>query len=151
MTKFDAKDPNYEARVRDSFVRHTAMQTLGASLGRVDAGEVEVELPFRADLTQQHDIVHGGIVTAILDAACSYAVLSLIGPESSVATVEYKVNFVAPAKGDRLLARGLVVRPGGTIAVCKGDVTAFDIDEEQIVATMLATMTLVPNRLFGAE
>lgn len=147
MTRFEAKDPNYEARVRDSFDRQTAMQTLGAILGRVAPGEVDVTLPFRSDLTQQHDLVHGGMVTAILDAACSYAALSLSDPDTTIVTVEYKVNFVAPAKGERLLARGEVVRPGGSIAVCRGDVTAFDIGDEQVVATMLATMMLLPSSL----
>jgi uncharacterized protein (TIGR00369 family) len=146
MTKFEAKDPDFEARVRASFDRQAAMRTLGASLGRVAPGQVEVELPYRADLTQQQDLVHGGIVAAILDNACSYAALSLSAPETAVLTVEYKVNFVAPAKGERLLARGEVVRPGGSITVCKGNVTAFDGGEEQVVATMLATMMLLPNR-----
>ena len=147
MTKFEAKDPNFEARVRASFDRQSAMRTLGASLGRVAPGEVEVELPYRSDLTQQEDIVHGGIVTAIADNACSYAALSLSAPDTGVLVVEYKVNFVAPAMGDRLLARGEVVRPGGSIAVCKGNVTAFDRGEELVVATILATVMLLPNRL----
>ena len=145
MTKFEAQDPNFEGRVRASFDRQSAMRTLGARLGRVAPGEVEVELPYRADLTQQQDIVHGGIVTAIVDNACSYAALSLSAPDTAVLAVEYKVNFVAPAKGDWLLARGEVVRPGGSITVCKGNVTAFDGSEELVVATMLATMMMLPN------
>ncbi len=146
MTRFEAKDPNFEARVRASFDRQTAMHTLGASLGRIAPGEAEVELLYRADLTEQHDLVHGGIVAAILDAACGYAALSLSAPDTTFLTVEYKVNFVAPAKGERLLARGEVVRPGGSITVCKGDVTAFDSGEGVVVATMLATMMLLPDR-----
>lgn len=146
MTKFEAQDPNFEGRVRASFDRQPAMRTLGARLGRVAPGEVEVELPYRADLTQQQDIVHVGIVTAIVDNACSYAALSLSAPDTAVLAVEYKVNFVAPAKGDWLLARGEVVRPGGSITVCKGNVTAFDGSEELVVATMLATMMMLPNR-----
>ena len=146
MTKFEAQDPNFEGRVRASFDRQPVMRTLGARLGRVAPGEVEVELPYRADLTQQQDIVHVGIVTAIVDNACSYAALSLSAPDTAVLAVEYKVNFVAPAKGDWLLARGEVVRPGGSITVCKGNVTAFDGSEELVVATMLATMMMLPNR-----
>jgi uncharacterized protein (TIGR00369 family) len=146
MTKFETQDPNFEGRVRASFDRQPAMRTLGARLGRVAPGEVEVELPYRADLTQQQDIVHVGIVTAIVDNACSYAALSLSAPDTAVLAVEYKVNFVAPAKGDWLLARGEVVRPGGSITVCKGNVTAFDGSEELVVATMLATMMMLPDR-----
>ena len=81
-----------------------------------------------------------------MDNACSYAALSLSAPDTAVLAVEYKVNFVAPAKGDWLLARGEVVRPGGSITVCKGNVTAFDGSEELVVATMLATMMMLPDR-----
>ncbi|MCH7738296.1 MAG: PaaI family thioesterase [Chloroflexi bacterium] len=122
------------------------MQTLGAVMVRVAPGEVEIEMPYRADLTQQHGYIHGGIVTAILDSACGYAALSLSASDNAVLTIEYKVNFIAPAKGQRLLARGTVVRPGATVTVCKGDVLAYDGGEEKLVATMLATMMLIPDR-----
>jgi uncharacterized protein (TIGR00369 family) len=146
MVNFEPRDPDYEAKVRSSFGRQTAMQTLGAVMGKVRPGEVEIEMPYRADLAQQHGFIHGGIVTAIVDGACGYAAFSLSAPDTEVLTVEYKVNFVAPAKGQRLLARGEVVRPGATVAVCKGDVLAYDGGEENLVATMLSTMMLLPNR-----
>ena len=146
MPKFEPRDPEYEAKVRSSFGRQTAMQTMGAVMGKVRPGQVEIEMPFRDDLTQQHGFIHGGIVTAIVDSACGYAAFSLSAPDTAVLTVEYKVNFVAPAKGERLLARGEVVRSGATIAVCKGDVLAYDGGEEKLVATMLTTMMLMPNR-----
>ena len=122
------------------------MQTLGAVMGKVEPGQVEIEMPFQADLTQQHGFIHGGIVTSILDSACWYAAFSLIAPDSAVLTVEYKVNFVAPAKGERLVARGQVLRPGASITVCKGDVVAYDGGEEKLVTTMLMTMMILPNR-----
>ena len=146
MAEFEPRDPDYEAKVRSSFGRQTAMQTLGAVVSKVSPGKVEIEMPYRADLTQQHGFIHGGIVTAIIDSACGYAAFSLSAPDTAVLTVEYKVNFVAPAKGQRLLARGEVVRPGATVAVCKGDVLAYDDGEEKLVATMLSTMMLMPNR-----
>ena len=146
MPTFQPKDPDFEAKVRESFGKQTAMQTLGAVMNRVVPGEVEIEMPDRADLTQQHGFIHGGIITAIVDSACGYAAFSLSAPETAVLTVEYKVNFVAPAKGDRLLARGEVVRPGATIIVCKGDVMAYEGAEEKLVASMLTTMMLMPNR-----
>ena len=146
MPKFEPKDPEFEAKVRESFGKQTAMQSLGAVISRVKPGSVEIEMPYRADFTQQHGFVHGGIVTAIVDSACGYAALSLSAPETAVLTVEYKVNFLAPAKGDRLLARGEVVRPGSTVTVCKGDVVAYDGGDEKLVASMLTTMMLMPNR-----
>ena len=146
MPKFEPKDPEFEAKVRESFGKQTAMQSLGAVISRVKPGEVEIEMPYRADFTQQHGFVHGGIVTAIVDSACGYAALSLSAPETAVLTVEYKVNFLAPAQGDRLLARGEVVRPGSTVTVCKGDVVAYDGGDEKLVASMLTTMMLMPNR-----
>ena len=146
MTKFEPRDPDFVAKVRESFNRQTVMQTLGAVLISIEPGLVEIEMPFRADLTQQHGFVHGGIVTAILDSACGYAAFSLNSPDTTVLTVEYKVNFVAPAKGDRFMARGEVVRPGATVTVCKGDVLAYDGDEEKLVATMLMTIMTMPDR-----
>lgn len=122
------------------------MQTLGAVMGKVEPGQVEIEMPFQAGLTQQHGFIHGGIVTSILDSACWYAAFSLSAPDSAVLTVEYKVNFMAPAKGERLVSRGQVLRPGASITVCKGDVLAYDGGEEKLVTTMLMTMMILPNR-----
>lgn len=104
-------------------------------------------MSYRAALAQQDGFIHGGVVTAIVDSACGSAALSLSAPDTTVLTVEYKVNFVAPAKGERLLARGEVVRPGATIAVCKDEVVAYDGGEEKLVAIMLSTVMLRPNRL----
>ena len=146
MPEFEPRDPDFETRVRDSFSRQAAMHTLGAVLGRVAPGEVEIEMPYRADLSQQHGFIHGGITTAILDSACGYAALSLSATDTAVLTVEYKVNFIAPAKGERFVARGEVLRPGATVTVCKGDVVAIEDGEEKLVTTMLTTLMLLPNR-----
>jgi uncharacterized protein (TIGR00369 family) len=134
------QDPSFEARVRSSFRRQQIMETIGAVLTRVAPGEVEIELPFHDGLTQQHGYVHGGVVTAIADSACGYAALSLMPEGAEVLTVEYKVNFLAPARGTRLHARGRVIRLGRTISVCAGEVLAASGDGEVPVATMLATM-----------
>ena len=146
MPNFEPRDPDFKARVRNSFGRQAAMRTLGAVVNLVEPGEVEIEMPSRADLAQQHGFIHGGIVTAIVDSACGYAAFSLSAPDTAVLTVEYKVNFVAPAKGERLVARGEVVRPGATVTVCKGNVLAYEDGEEKLVATMLTTLMLMPNR-----
>lgn len=133
-------EPTFEERVRASFAEQSLMTTIGARITKVAAGEVVIELPFRSDLTQQHGFVHAGVITAIVDSACGYAALSLMPPDSGVLTVEYKANFVSPAKGSKFVATGRVVKPGRTLTVCAGDVLAVDDGKETIVATMLATM-----------
>src|SRR5690606_8053415 len=111
-----------------------------ARLTRVAPGEVDIELPFREELTQQHGFLHAGVVTAVLDSACGYAALSLMPPEAGVLSIEFKTNLLAPAAGELLLARARVVRAGRTITVCTGDALMVAGGEERQVATMLATM-----------
>lgn len=132
--------------MRDSFARQALMSTIGATLERAGPGEVEIRLPFRADLTQQHGFLHAGVVTAIVDSACGYAALSLMPAGAAVLTVEFKVNLLAPAEGEAVVARGRVLRPGRTLMVCAGDAIAVKGGEERIVATMLATMMVVRDR-----
>lgn len=140
------RDPAWQQRVRESFARQTLMKTIGASLVRVVPGEVEIELPFRDDLCQQHGFLHGGVVTAVADSACGYAALSLMPPAAAVLTVEFKVNLLAPARGDRFLAHGRVLRPGRTLSVCTADVLALADGVRRPVATMLTTMMAVEER-----
>jgi uncharacterized protein (TIGR00369 family) len=144
--RFDPRDPSYEARVRASFARQRAMHTIGARLVRVEPGEVEIELPFRDDLTQQHGFLHAGIVTTIVDSACGYAALSLMDNESAVLSVEYKVNLLAPATGDVMRAVGRVIKTGRTLLVCTGDVMAITGPTETHVTAMQATMMAVRGR-----
>jgi uncharacterized protein (TIGR00369 family) len=132
--------------VRASFARQRAMHTIGASLVRVEPGEVELELAFREDLTQQHGFLHAGIVTTIADSACGYAALSLMDADAAVLSVEYKVNLLAPAVGDRMRAVGRVVKPGRTLVVCTGEVIATGAGEESVVTIMQATMMAVRGR-----
>ena len=122
------------------------MATIGARLVRVEPGEVELELPFRDDLTQQHGFLHAGIVTTIVDSACGYAALSVMDTESAVLSVEYKVNLLAPAIGDRMRAVGRVVKSGRTLVVCTGEVIAVAGEAESIVTMMQATMMAVRGR-----
>jgi uncharacterized protein (TIGR00369 family) len=146
MTGPAAPDPAFERKVRESFGRQRAMATLGARLVRVAPGEVEVALPFREDLTQQHGFLHGGIVTAVVDSACGYAALSLMPAGTAVLTVEFKVNLVSPARGERFLARGRVVRPGRTLMVCAGEMIVEGPEPEPVVALMQATMMVIRDR-----
>ena len=139
--RFQPQDPNYEQPGRENFARQTVMATIGASIARVAPGEVDVALPYRADLAQQNGYIHAGIVTAMVDTACGYAAHTLMPSGYEVLTVEYKVNFVAPAMGERFLARGRVVKPGRTLTICAGEVVALDADgSERVVAVIQATM-----------
>jgi len=135
--------PGFEQRVRESFTRLTLMRTIGARLTSVTAGGVEIELAVRDDLTQQHGYVAAAVMTAIVDTACGYAAMSLMPPSDGVLTDEYKVNFLAPARGERLVARGRVVKAGRRLTVCAGEVYAITNGDEHPVATMLTTMIAV--------
>jgi uncharacterized protein (TIGR00369 family) len=138
--------PDFARRVADSFARQGAMATIGARLARVAPGEVEIELDFQENLTQQDGFVHGGIIAAILDSACGYAAYSLMPPDAAVLTVEYKVNFLLPARGERFRARGAVVKTGQTLSVCTGEAYAVDARGEKLIATMTATMITARGR-----
>ena len=137
---FDPRDAGFEARVRDSFARQRMMRLLGADLTAVRPGQVEITLPFRGDLTQQHGYVHAAAVTAIADSACGYAALTLMGPQSEVLSVEFKVNLLAPGAGDRFVAVGRVLRPGRTLTVCSAEVHAEQDGGRKLIAVMQATM-----------
>ena len=140
MTAFTPPNPEFEARVRDSFIRQRAMTTIGARLMEVRAGEAAIELPYRKDLTQQHGFIHGGIVGMIADNACGYAAFSLMPAGATVVTVEYKLNLLSPAEGERLIARGHVVRPGRTLVIAEARVTALKKGREGEIAACLATL-----------
>ena len=138
----NAPDPNFAARVRDSFARQKAMALIGASIARVGPGEVEIALPWRDDLTQQKGFVHGGILGMIADTACGYAAFSLMPAGGSLVTVEYKMNILKPGRG-ALVAKGRVIRPGRTLTVAQAEVYAEDGGH---VATMLQTLMALPDR-----
>lgn len=140
------RDPDFEARVRASFQRQRVMETLGARLVRVAPGETDIELPFRADLTQQHGFLHAGIVTTVLDSACGYAAFSLMPADAAVLSIEFKTNLLAPARGELLIARARVVRAGRTVTVCHADAVMLDDGREVHVATLTGTMMTVLGR-----
>lgn len=143
---FKPADAAFEERVRQSFANQRVMATIGAELTSVSPGEVVIELPFREDLTQQDGYLHAAIVSAIVDSACGYAAYSLMPADASVLSVEFKVNFLAPAVGRRFVAVGRVARPGRTLTVTAGDVVAESDAGSKPVATMLATMMAVSAR-----
>ncbi len=140
MPNFNAVDPDFESRIRASFGRQIVMQTIGARLDRIRPGEVRIELPFSAALTQQHGYLHAGIVGIIVDSACGYAAYTLMPADSEVLTVEYKINFISPASGQAFVAIGKVIKPGRTLTVCAGEVHAYAGGEPKLIAAMQATM-----------
>ena len=147
MTKaFQAVDRNFEARVRDSFARQSAMRLIGASMGRLEAGYCEIELPYREDLMQQHGLFHGGFTSAIADTACGYAAYTLFGAQDSVLTVEYKINFLAPAEGERLVAVARAKKSGRTLTVCEFEVLGVQGEKRAACACGLATMIRLADR-----
>jgi uncharacterized protein (TIGR00369 family) len=135
------RNPSFAEEIKESFAKQTIMKLIGAELGRVKPGVVEISLPFRSDLVQQHGYLHAGIVTTIADTACGYAAYSLMPPNSEVLSVEFKVNLLRPPKGETFLASAEVVKAGKTLTVVRADVFSFDEKRNrELVATMLATM-----------
>ena len=140
--------------MRSSFARQSAMRLLGVTLERVAPGAVDLALPFRADLTQQHGFLHAGVVTAVVDSACGYAALSLMEPGAAVLSVEFKVQLLAPARGAWFRGLGRVVRAGRTLTVVTGEFRALAQqpavagagDDGEVVALLTGTMMAVRDR-----
>ncbi|HEY8050325.1 MAG TPA: PaaI family thioesterase [Ramlibacter sp.] len=143
---FQPQDPQFEQRTHASFGRQQAMKTIGARLVRVEPGRAVIELPFSEALTQQHGFLHAGIVATALDSACGYAAFSLMPHDSGILTIEYKINLVAPGKGQLFRMEGGVVKPGRTITVVEGRAFAIDEGREKLIATMTATEMTITGR-----
>jgi len=134
-------NPSFVEEVESSFAQQTIMTLIGAELTRVDPGVVEITLPYRADLAQQHGYLHAGIVTTIADAACGYAAFSLMPEGSEVLSVEFKVNLLRPARGEKFIARAEVIKAGRTLTVARADVLSSNgSGASELVATMQGTM-----------
>lgn len=142
-SEFTVRNPDFQALVAGSFAKQGLMAHLGARLSSVEPGRVQIEVDYRPELTQQQGLFHGGVTTAIVDSACGYSALTLMPPGSEVLTVEFKINLMAPASGQRLIARGHVVRSGRTITVCQGEAYAVEDGTETLCAMMTATMIRV--------
>lgn len=134
------------ARVRASFDRQSAMHLIRATLPVVAPGRTEIHLPHWDGIEQQHGFVHGGVVGMIADSAAGYAAMTLVPATASVLTVEYKLNLVAPADGERLIARGQVLRPGRTLIVTKAEVVALREGRETLCALMQQTIMVMAGK-----
>ena len=136
-----ALNPAFAEEIERSFARQTMMKLIGAGLSHVSPGVIEITIPYRADLTQQHGYLHAGVVTTIADTACGYAAYSLMPAGSEVLSVEFKVNLLRPARGERFLARAEVLKAGKTLTVARADVFGIAANgDRELVATMQGTM-----------
>lgn len=143
---FEPKTPNYADRVRDSFALQGAMATLAARLERIEAGAVDIALDWEPSLTQQHGFLHAGMVATALDSACGYAAFTLMAEDAAVLTIEFKINLLAPARGQSFRMQGRVIKPGHTITFAEGQAFALDHGRETLVATMGCTLMAVVGR-----
>ena len=141
-----AQDPEFESKVRASFARQGLMRHLGAEISALRPGYCEIQTSFRDELSQQNGYFHAGVTGAIADSACGYAAFSLAPRDSSVLTVEYKMNLLAPARGETLIARGNVIRSGKTLKICRGDVFVVKAGVEELCATTLATVMILEGK-----
>jgi uncharacterized protein (TIGR00369 family) len=146
VTNFKPNNPAYAERVQDSFKRQQVMALLGAELSRLTPGECEIRLPYKAQLAQQHGYFHGGIIGTIADSAGGYAAFTLMPADSSVLTVEYKMNLLAPGDGDLLIARGRVLNSGRTLVVAQVDAFVVKGGRERLCATLLQTLMTMHGR-----
>ena len=139
-------DPDFAERVRNSVAKQHAIVVIRATLPVVESGRTEIHLPHWDGVEQQHGFVHGGVVGMIADSAAGYAAMTVVPASASVLTVEYKMNLVAPADGEQLIARGKVVRPGRTLIVTQGEVFAVKDGKESLCALMQQTIMVMHGK-----
>ena len=144
-------DPDYERRVRESFARQGAMAHLGALLHSIGPGRVEIDLPYRPQLSQQHGFFHAGMVSTVADSAGGYAAYTLFPADSSVLTVEFKVNLIAPADGERVRALGQVIRSGRTLTICELKAYVLKDGRETQCLHGMATIMCMAGRSDGTQ
>jgi uncharacterized protein (TIGR00369 family) len=142
----DAENSDCEERIRSSFARQGLMATFGAVLGPVSPGAVEISVRPSVGISQQHGFVHGGAVSAVADTAAGYAALSVMPAGTGVLTTEFKINLIAPAAGDRIIARGRVVKAGRTLVLAQTEVFAEAAGQEKLIALLTATLMVMQNR-----
>ena len=146
MPRFEPKNPDYLKVATATFDRQHAMRTLGITIARIEAGEVDLSMPYSPEWTQQNGFVHAGIITAGLDNACGIAAFTLMPSGSDILTVEFKTNLLAPARGERFAFRAIVVKPGRTLTVCEARAYATHDGVETLIATMSGTLMALAAR-----
>jgi uncharacterized protein (TIGR00369 family) len=143
MSNLSPADPDFEQRIRTSFARQGLINTINGRIAFISPGELHIEAPFDERFTQQDGFLHAGIVTTLMDSACGYAAYTLMPADSRVLSVEFKVNFLNPARGERFRAEGRVAKSGRTISVCEGKLFALQNGQGKLVAMMQATMICI--------
>lgn len=138
--------PDFVERIGASFDKQNVMHLIRATMPLIEYGRAEIHVPHWDGIEQQHGFVHGGVVAMIADSAAGYAAMTTVPGDASVLTVEYKTNFVAPADGEKLIARGQVVRPGRTLIVTKADVFAISEGKETLCAVMQQTIMVMRGK-----
>ncbi len=140
MSSFEIFDKNYKTRVSSSFTRQPFMDLIGAELVDVQPGYCEIQLPYKKELSQQHGYFHGGVIGTIADNCGGYAAYSLLPEGTSILTVEYKINLVAPGNGERLIGRAKVIKPGRTLMISSTEIFVVSNGVEKLCATSLMTL-----------
>lgn len=146
MNSPDIRDPDYAARVARSFAKQGIMTTIGATLERVAPGEVDITMPIGPGISQQHGFAHAGAVATIADSAAGYAALTLMPASAGILTAEFKINLMAPAAGERLVASGRVVKSGRTLTVAQSEVHAEAAGKRRLVAVLTGTLVALEGR-----
>ncbi len=136
----------YKEKVTESFNRQEMMKMIKASILAIRPGEIELEFPYQSNLTQQHGFIHAGIVSTVLDTACGYAAFSLMPENAAVLTIEFKINFLSPAKGELFRAVAKVIKPGKSITVTGGELFSYSEGNQKLVAIMAGTIMSVYDR-----
>jgi len=146
MSHRDPPDPKFRERIRNSFARQAFMTLVAAEINYIEAGETEVRVPYRADLTQQHGLFHGGLIGTLADAAGAYAAYTLMPASHSLLTVEFKVNFLRPATAGTLVAKGRVIKPGRSLTTSQSDIYCETDDTVTHCAVAIITMMALSNQ-----
>lgn len=146
MADFEPEHATYESRVRDSFAAQNSMALLGITLDAVAPGRITLTMPYSEDLSQQHGFIHAGMLATALDSACGYAAFTLMPEDAEVLTIEFKVNLMAPADGERFVFEAEVVKPGRTVTFAHATAYAIKDGQQKAVATMACTLMTIRGR-----
>lgn len=146
MNQWQPADPDFRARVLDSFQRQPFMQTLNITMVCIEAGYCELRIPYKTEFTQQHGYFHAGVIATIADNSAGYAAFSLMQDSSSPLTVEFKINLLSPGQGDYLLGKSRVIKNGRTLKICQAEVFNEVAGEESLCAVATVTLMELPYR-----